>query len=74
MVGFGTAATELGVGWASVWVSVWTLQLYDAAILVCDNNLDLMCVFMASGGIGFFPCIGLQWFWPAKQVKRRPLT
>ena len=53
LVGFGVAATELGIGWVSVWVSVWALQIYDSAILACDNNLDLMCVFMASGGIGF---------------------
>ena len=73
------AANELGIGWVSVWVSVWALQIYDSAILACDNNLDLMCVFMASGGIVFYSscfllCIGLQWFWPAKQVKGRPLT
>ena len=49
----------MGIGWVSVWVSVWALQIYDSAILVCDNNLDLMCVFMASGGIGFLP---LYWF------------
>ena len=49
LVGFGVAATELGIGW----VSVWALQIYDSAILACDDNLDLMCVFMASGGIGF---------------------
>ena len=49
LVGFGVAATELGIGW----VSVWALQIYDSEILACDNNLDLMCVFMASGGIGF---------------------
>ena len=49
LVGFGVAATELGIGWASVWVSVWALQIYDSVILACD----LMCVFMASGGIGF---------------------
>ena len=53
LVGFGVAATELGIGWVSVWVPVWALQIYDSAILACDNNLDLMCVFMASGGIGF---------------------
>ena len=53
LVGFGVAATELGIGWVSVWVSVWALQIYDSAILACDDNLDLMCVFMASGGIGF---------------------
>ena len=54
LVGFGVAATELGIiGWVSVWVSVWALQIYDSTILACDNNLDLMCVFMASGGIGF---------------------
>ena len=53
LVGFGVAATELGIGWVSVWVSVWALQLYDSVILACDDNLDLMCVFMASGGIGF---------------------
>ena len=53
LVGFGVAAIELGIGWVSVWVSVWALQIYDSAILACDNNLDLMCVFMASGGIGF---------------------
>ena len=47
LVGFGVAATELGIGWVSVWVSVWALQIYDSAIL------DLMCVSMASGGIGF---------------------
>ena len=45
LVGFGVAATELGIGW----VSVWALQIYDSAILACDDNLDLMCVFMASG-------------------------
>ena len=53
LVGFGVAATELGIGWVSVWVSAWALQIYDSAILACDDNLDLMCVFMASGGIGF---------------------
>ena len=53
LVGFGVAATELGIGWVSAWVSVWALQIYDSAILACDDNLDLMCVFMASGGIGF---------------------
>ena len=53
LVGFGVAATELGIGCVSVWVSVWALQIDDSAILACDNNLDLMCVFMASGGIGF---------------------
>ena len=67
------AANELGIGWVSVWVSVWAPQIYDS----CENNLDLMCVFMASGGIVFscffLLCIGLQWFWPAKQVKGRPL-
>ena len=52
LVGFGVAATELGIGWVSVWVSVWALQIYDSAILACNDNLDLMCVFMASGGIG----------------------
>ena len=67
------AANELGIGWASVWVSVWALQIYDSTILDCDNNLDLMCVFMASGGIGFFPLYRFT-FWPAKQVKGRPLT
>ena len=73
LVGFGMAANELGIGW----VTVWTLQIYDSAILVCDNSLDLMCVFMATGGIVLFYsslCFGLQWFWPAKQVKGRPLT
>ena len=54
LVGFGTAANELGIGWVSVWVSVWALQIYDSAILVCDNNLDLMCVFMASRGVVLF--------------------
>ena len=48
-----TAANESGIGWASV----WALQMYDSAILVCDNSLDLMadlmCVLMASGGIAF---------------------
>ena len=44
---------SLGIGWVSVWVSVWALQIYDSAILACDNNLDLTCVFMASGGIVF---------------------
>ena len=53
LVGFCVAATELGIGWVSVWVSVWALQIYDSAILACDDNLDLTCVFMASGGIGF---------------------
>ena len=47
------AANELGIGWASVWVSVWALQMSDSAILVCDNSLDLMCVLMASAGIVF---------------------
>ena len=46
LVGFGMAANELGIGWVSVWVSVSELQIYDSAILVCDNNLALMCVFM----------------------------
>ena len=45
------AANELGIGWVSVWVSVLALQIDHSAILVCDNNLDLMCVFMASRGI-----------------------
>ena len=53
LVGFGRAANELGIGWVSVWVSVWALQIYDSTI--CDNNSDLMCVFMAAGGIGCFP-------------------
>ena len=52
LVGFGMAAIELGIGWA-VWVWVWALQIYDSTILVCYNNLDLTCVFMASGGIVF---------------------
>ena len=38
LVGFGMPANELGIGWVSVWVSVWALQIYDSAILVCDNN------------------------------------
>ena len=50
LVGFGLAANELGIGW----VSVWALQIYDSAIWVCENNLDLMRVFMASGGLVFF--------------------
>lgn len=25
--------------------------MFDSAILICDNNLDVMCVFMASAGI-----------------------
>ena len=49
LVGFGMAANELGIGWASV----WALQIDVSAILVCDNHLDLMCVIMASGGIVF---------------------
>ena len=53
LVGFGMAANELGIGWVSVWESVWALQIYVTAILVCDNNLDLMYVVMASGGISF---------------------
>ena len=48
-----TEANELGIRWASVWVSVWALQMSDSAILVCDNSLNLMCVLMASGGIVF---------------------
>ena len=53
LVGFGVAATELGVGWVLVWVSVRAPQIYASAILACDDNLELVCVFMASGGIGF---------------------
>ena len=30
------------------------LQIYDSAVLVCDNNLNLICVFMTAGGSGFF--------------------
>ena len=47
-------ANELGIGWVSVWVSVWALQIYDAAILVCDNNLDLMCLHGFWGYLCFF--------------------
>ena len=28
--------------------------------LACDNNLDLMCVFMASGGIGFSSSVSVD--------------
>ena len=35
-------------------VSVLTLQIYDFAILVCANTLDLISVFMAFAGIGLF--------------------
>ena len=59
LVGFGMAANELGIGWASVWVSVWALQNYDSAILVCKSNLYLMCVFMASGGIVFVSSVSV---------------
>ena len=38
------SACRLGIGCLSVWVSDWALQIYDSAMLVCDNNLDLMCV------------------------------
>ena len=53
----GMAVNELGINWASVWVSAWALQICDSAILVCDNNLDMMSVFMASGGIGFLSSV-----------------
>ena len=52
LVGFGMAANELGIGSASVWVSVWALQIYDFTILVCDNTLDLICVFIPFTGLG----------------------
>ena len=50
-----TAANELGVGWASVWVSVWALLMSDSAM----NSLDLMCVLMASGDIVFSPSLSV---------------
>ena len=57
------------IDWESVWVSVWALH-----ILVCKNNLDLMCVFMAFTGIVVFLSIGLQCSGPAKKVTGRALT
>ena len=52
----GQTANDSAIGWTSV----WALQNNVFAILVCDNNLDLMCCFMASTGIALCPGIGLQ--------------
>ena len=37
-------ADELAIGWASVWVSAWALQMSDSAVLVCDIDLVQMCL------------------------------
>ena len=66
LVGFGMAANELGIGWVSVWVSVWAGLRQQLGPDVCLHGFW--------GYRFFFLCIGLQWFWPAKQVKGRPLT
>ena len=65
LVRFGRTTNELGIGWASLWVSAWALQTHGSAISVCDNNLNLMCVFMTSGSIVFscvsvYNALGLQ--------------